>query len=802
MGWRSTLVICSHQIPSWGLIMQKIKWSEAISIMKPEYVYLKLKPNNSIKNNSTHKLARSITGLYKNVLESVERSEERLFKVLGKEYIIPTKLTFKTNPKVSYYIYMEQKKIEFYFIVPVDHLLFIKEKITDVWTNLTIEISPELPQFKSGTRYQMTYKKEDGLSLAVDRRNNDLLHSNLNVVESMKEGDKLGIFYNFMPTNQTGWKFKHKATADKAKQGRAVDKNKSGASYVFKMGVTLLDDIINTILSAFAEPKKEKEFSLLDLFQAKSQVTLSPGTNKKGNSLIVSSQIVVMGESADPIRERNMTRSLAQSFDTISEDNQLIYKPLRKSFGFNDYSIKAERMQIGDEEAQNFLALAGRDILEQYNFIERVDTTETEIPDDLRDGVMCIGKNTFKGKKTKAYLSNDREFKNLLLLLIGPTRAGKSNLISNLSIDAIEAGECVIIFDFIENCELSDSISKLFPKEKVLEIRCDDYENMQGLGFNEVGVSDDVFKQYENAKRQTSNMLALINSINADDSRLSPKMERYMESASLVVFINSGSIKDVFSVLQNDQRRHEFLSKIPKSQHENLAEYMDSLYELDERDSKTGLVVGTKSHLIVGIIDRLNILKRNTYMELMLKKDTANNVDFSKEMQKNQLIVIKMPQHMFTTDGEKDICTTYWVTKIWLSLQIRADRIRDKKDRTKVNLVIDELYQVAYTEQFLTSKLSQIAKFIMKPIISCHYINQLKYMRDELRSANTSYMLLAGCDKKNYDELKNEMYPFTDEDLKNMKRYHSMNYVKSKEGYARFITEMPGDVVKRLADIK
>lgn len=64
-------------------------------------------------------------------------------------------------------------------------------------------------------------------------------------------------------------------------------------------------------------------------------------------------------------------------------------------------------------------------------------------------------------------------------------------------------------------------------------------------------------------------------------------------------------------------------------------------------------------------------------------------------------------------------------------------------------------------------------------------------MRDELRSANTSYMLISGCDKKNFEELKEELYPYTAEDLKNLKRYHSLNLIKTKDGYARFITKLP-----------
>jgi hypothetical protein len=787
------------------MALTNIKFSNYFEISKPEYIYLKLKPNNSIRNNSTHKLARAIAGLYKSTYENIEKTEEKVIKMLGRNIIIPTKLKINTNSKVSYYIYIEQKKIEFYLIVPKHQLSFIRDKITDVWSNLTIEQVKEIPTFKSdSTKYQIVYKNEDGLSLSVDRRSNELLCSNLNVVEALEDGDKLGLFYNFIPSSQYGWKFKHKSTIDKVKLGKPVERNKSQWSYLLKSTIAIIDNILNTftgaLISSVTENKNDDNtnplFRLVDALSGGHKVQISSSTNKKGNSIILPTQIMVMGESNDIIRERNITKSLAQSFDTISEDNRLIYKPYRRTFKFTDYSINTNRLSIGDEEAQNFLALAGRDILEQYNFIEKVETFETEVPEDLQTGVMCIGENIYKGKKQKAYLCNDERYRNLLTLIIGPSRSGKSNLISHLCIDAIENDEVCLIFDFIQNCELSAEVARCFPKDKVLEISCDDYEKMQGLGYNEVGFNDDPYKQYVNAKNQTSNMLTLINAINADDSSLSPKMERYLSSASLVVFNALGSIKDVFNVLLDHVARDRFIKKVPSNQYEFLEEYIRYLRELDETD-KEGNVIGSKSSLVIGIIDRLNILKRNAQMELMLKKDTKNNINLCEEMQKSQLIIIKMPESAFPTEAEKDICTTYWLTKVWMSLQVRSSQIRDKSKRKKLNIVFDEIYQVKTTEQFMKSKLSQISKFCCKTIISCHYINQLTHMRNELRSANTSYMLISGCDKKNYEELKSELYPFTEDDLKNLKAHYSMNYLKTTDGNSCFITKLPGRVEKR-----
>lgn len=782
--------------------MKRIKMSELLTITRPTYAYIKLTPNNSLRNNNTHKIARAIASLYRNTWQSVRQEEAKVIRAVGREFLLGTKYSLEVASKVGYYVYIERNKVEFYFVVPTAYLSLIKEKISDSWSGVTVKRVDELPQFsESATQYAMEYAKEDALALAADRRDNDLLNSKLNVVDIMEEGDKVGVYYNFVPTSQFSWRSTYENTLRKVKRNLPTDRNKTGVAYALKLGFGVLASIVDDIGEALggSKAKSDDMFErLVDRMNGGKEI--GEATRKKGAATILDSQIAVLSESGDKLRQRNNAKAVTQSFETVTADNRLVAKRLSKPVDFNAYKIAGAPVnKVGDHEAANFIAMPGRDVLERYNFIEKVETHEIQVPEDLRKGVMNIGEVTYRGMRQPAYLSNYEHYRNLLTLLIGPTRAGKSNLIGNLSIDALENDEMVILFDFIENCELSDEISALFPADKVLNIDTSDPSKIQGLGYNEVGFTADPFKQYENAKRQTANLLAMVNAINVDESRLSPKMERYLEAAALVVFVNNGSIRDVFAVLQNYGKRHEYLRKVPVSQHDYMDEYMQSMRELDDVDSDGELKGGgTRLQLIVGIIDRLSVLKRNTQMELMLKQSMDNNVDLVEEMQRSQVICIRMPESKFPTQGEKDICTTYWMTKIWMALQIRADKIRDKSKRKKVNLIVDEIYQVDNTEKFLTTKLSQIAKFICKPIVSCHYINQLTHMRRELRSANTSYMLIAGCDKDNYNELKSELHPFTAEDLANMKPYHSMNYVKCREGYARFITKLPGEVEKRI----
>jgi hypothetical protein len=787
--------------------MKSLKLSDYFAVTKPDYVYLRLIPNNSIRNNSTHKLAKTIASLYKNIFENVRKEDAKAVRVLGRDFLLGTRYSFDVPGKVAYYVVIEKKSIAFYFILPRQHLSIIKEKFGDIWSNITIEETEreKIPRLSDkATKYQLVYAKEDALSLETDRKNNDLLNSNLNVVDVLEEGDKVALYYNFLPTSQFTWRAKYDSTMRKFKERRPLDRDKTGASYLAKSAISAVINLADSLFEAITgapEKKSQDNVSLLEAALERMNggaKQLSRSTTNKATATVLDTQILVMSESADPLRQRNNARSLTQSFDTVAGDNRLQAKPYRKEFALEDYRVKgAEVNKVGDEEASNFFSLPGRETLERYNFIEKVNTQETQVPDELRKGYMRIGENTYRGMAQPAYLTNDKEFRYLSLILIGPNRAGKSTLIGNLGKDALDNGECVVNFDFIGNCELSDEIAELFPREKVLDIECDAGDSLQGLGYNEIRHSADPTTQYINAKRQTTQLTTLLNAVNQNsgdaDKTLSPRMERYLQAAANITFISGGSIKDVFEVLSNHEVRAEFLAKVPKKQYENLDEYMTALKELDE--GKDGKVSGTKLTRVDGIFDRLNKLKANPFMEMMLKIGTQNNIDLVEEMQKNQIINIRMPETMFSTDNEKDVYTTYWMTKINLALQVRKALHKGDRDKmTKVNLFIDELYQVQNTERFLTEKLSRLPKFNIKPIISCHYLNQIRHIREELRSANASYLLIAGCDKKNFRELESELYPFTERDLLDLKRYHSLNLVKTREGYARFITKLPKPV--------
>lgn len=771
--------------------IKSLKLSDYFEIKKPTYTYFKLTPDSSIRNYNSSAIAKSISLMYKNIFQHIKNENKRKI--------------FETNFKVSYFINITKKEVTFYFIVPNFYKDLIKEKIRNTWKRITIDEVDAIEEFKGDSiKYQLYYKKEDALSLAVDKKNNDPLNSLLNVIEIIKEDERIGIFYNFIPTFQGDWRGSYKKTISKLESGKPVERDITGSTIIRNI-VSFISDILREALGVILgnETKENSNLSFLEAAMGiVKNFNLSNATEKKKNALILKGQIIVESESKDRVRAATNAITVCQSFKAIEEDNELKYKEIkndRKNVWYTtDFKIKGvEESKFSIDECSNFIQLPGRELQDRFGGIKKINTLETEVPNELQQGTKCIGDNTFKGNVTKTYLTTDKDYKNLALVPIGPTRSGKTTLLGNLAADSVKCGECVIVLDYIENCGLSEDIKAMIPKENVFEVNLYDTNNLQGLGYNEAIVdTDDVFRKYESAKKQASQVLALINSINISNSEFTPRMERYLTSACLVSFIQKKSLRDVIKLLQEWQFREDIINTIPKNQNDNLEEYIGYLKELDEWSKATkdnpSEKIGTKTSLISGVVDRFNKLKSNTYMELMLKKDITDNFNLLEEMEKNQVIFIKMPEVMFGTAEERDIMTTYWLTKIWMAAQARAWKIPDRYKRKTVTVIGDEIAQLKSAEEYIGNRLDQTAKFGIKFVLSTMYINQLR-IREKLKTANTSYMFISGSDKSNFKELKDEFEHsgYTLEDMLNLKRYHSLNYIKHSEGYWAGITELP-----------
>lgn len=761
--------------------------SKLLEVRKAEYVTVQLIPTKSNKNNATSSIATLINSMYVKV--------NKLITVENKKLII------KTPMKASYYIHITKKDVGFYFIIPKVHFIKFKSKFTEVWKNIEIREVDSIPiDPNKCTKYQLRYIMNDSLSLSVDKRNNELLTSNMSVLEVLEQNECVGIFYNFIPTSEQEsnyFKITYKEAIERYKHGENLKKSKNVIDLgiiTLKFLITFLDNLVNSILSTSKNNNQ--------LFISTNKIE-SPSTVRKAKNNICKSQVIILSKSDKKEREKQLSLSACNSFDEISEDNKLVGKKINKKI--NIYSTIINDIAVNmtsEDECNNFIALPGASLLNQYKNIEHKQTRENPVPEELRNGIINLGEVKYKDNKECGYLSNDKSLQSLPLAIMGGSRSGKSTFSINMCKNIIDAGEGLIVIDFIKNTELAEQIKSIVPINRLIEIDLSNPKHVQSLAYNEIRIKEGMSKDevLKTARMQANYVLQLVNIINNDDKQLAPKMRKYLGAAARVAFCSPGtSMKDILKILQSHTVRHEFIDKLSEELKIDLEDSIIALEELDDyskvtKDNPIPTICGTKDNKIEGIIDRIDLLRENLIIDSMLSKDPKDNVDFVDATEEGKVVLIRMRDIDFDDDVSIDILTTFFIQKIWIATKIRGTM---HEHPGKCTVLIDEIFQSPTSQKLLTKQFVQSAKFGLKYVLTLHYMDQLsKEAQSALKNSNASYMLISGVDKKAFEALEEEfnVHGYCLDDLLNLKQYHSLNLIKSKDGYQSFITKLPPEL--------
>lgn len=767
--------------------VQSVPLSKLLEVKKAEYITVQLIPTKSNKNNATSSIATLINSMYVKV--------NKLITIENKKLII------KNTLKASYYIHITKRDVGFYFIIPKVHFIKFKSKFTEVWKNIEIREVDSIPiDPNECTKYQLRYSMNDSLSLSVDKRNNELLSSNMSVLEVLEQNECVGIFYNFIPTSEQEsnyFKITYKEAIERYKNGENLKKSKNVIDLgiiTLKFLISFLDDLVNSILSTSKINHQ--------LFISTNKIE-SPSTIRKAKNNICKSQVIILSKSDKKEREKQLSLSACNSFDEISEDNKLVGKKINKKI--NIYSTIINDVAVNmtsEDECNNFIALPGSSLLNQYKNIEHKQTKENPVPEELKSGVVNLGEVKYKDNKECAYLSNDKSLQSLPLAIMGGSRSGKSTFSINMCKNIIDAGEGLIVIDFIKNTELAEQIKDITPVDRLIEIDLSNPKCIQSLTYNEIKIKEGMSKDevLKTARMQANYVLQLVNIINNDDKQLAPKMRKYLGAAARVAFCSPGtSMKDILKILQSHTVRHEFIDKLSEGLKIDLEDSIIALEELDDyskvtKDNPIPTICGTKDNKIEGIIDRIDLLRENLIIDSMLSKDPEDNVDFVDAMEQGKVILIRMRDIDFDDDISIDILTTFFIQKIWIATKIRGT-MHEHPGRCTV--LIDEVFQSPTSQKLLTKQFVQSAKFGLKYVLTLHYMDQLsKEAQSALKNSNASYMLISGVDKKAFEALEEEfnIHGYCLDDLLNLKQYHSLNLIKSKDGYESFITKLPPEL--------
>ena len=735
-------------------MLKSIPIAKYFEIQSQEYVYLKLIPSKSIRNNRTYSILDLVNKMYLNI--------NKLIKIEDNKLIIRTQL------KASYYIHITKEKINFYFIVPKLFYSKFRVKFKEIWKSVEIKEVNSIPIITE-SQYQLIYKNKDFLSTSTDMRNNDLLSANLSAVELLQDGEEAGILYNFLPTSEKQCNY-FKSTCQKFIREYKNTNVKYTSNAISNLIIKILSysiDFINSTLNF-----------LFDVKQVDKQINfnkLSNNTNKKATSDICKTQIILSSKAKTTNREKSIIDTISNSYSVIEDDNKFICKKIKHSIRNLNTSVY---------ECGNFLALPGDDIIQQFPQINHNKVYNKDFPKCLSNGDILIGNTT---KNIPVYYSTDTEISRLGRVLMGGMGCGKTYYMQNLAKSIIKKGNGLVVLDIIRDCSLAESIKQITPRDRLIEIDCSNHTQLQGFCYNElICNSSDKYRKLAKCMEKGTQLHILLNTINAD-TKLTPRMLRYFYAACTVVFYKdfNASFKEIIDILLYPNIRKNLLETLSENEKKLLSDEIKDLCDLD-KVNKNGIIENYDSK-IDGIIDRISVLKTNLYTKLAYNTPGNNNIDFVKALDNNKVIIIKAREEDFTNRNMRDLIATFFLSKVWLAKQIKSD--------TQTEIFIDEINLFPTAQLILQDILTECRKYSLIPTISLHFLDQCsRKCKIAILSSGSSFLLLAGADVKCFIELK-ELFNkegYTETDLLELKRYHALCLIRNEDSvYSAFVVKLP-----------
>lgn len=776
--------------------MKSIKFSDYVKInsTKEQLSYYQIIPHQNTRNYKSIEIANVINRCFKDIKHRINK--------LDKDF----KFEYTQQSKVAYYIYFTSNQVEFYLIVPTVYSNIFMEKLCLTWNRVEVKTVKDIPRFSDNcNKVSMEYTKDDSLSVdLIDKKSYELLEAQLNVINMLHEGDKLGVFYNFnyvKPYKQLGFKTNYIKAMDKVKEGKTLDKTKDSKSlgkFLASLLVFAGEELMNGLSELLGEKRKQSSDMIafnktMGILQKKD---LSKYSKIKGQLEVIDAQILLMSESDNKENEKLNINSLAQSFNVVDGDNTLRPKVIgvKRKIDLDKSKLPITSNKMSVEEVGMFITQPGKDLIKKYD-IKANSINEEKVPNICKNGYINVGK---VGKKQeKSYLNPDVD-QDTGLAVTGKQGSGKTEFAKNYSIDSENHNDSIVVLDFIGNNDLGSTIERATPKEKLILKDLSKVECMESIAYNEKYYTDtmDTMDKLDVISEKSQLATQLMNSFNFGQD-LTSAMRRFFVSAANVTYaVNQcASFRDIIDCLEFYETRMDLISKVSEEFKHFCEKHIQNLLKLNDKHTKgddKGKENGeTCESKIERILDRVSVMAESPRLEYMLQKNPLENINFEEAFNEGKVIIIKMRQDKFGSEHMRNMLTLYFTTRIWEACVNRYSKSNGEELR-RVHFIIDEPHQVPVVTNYLKPLLPQMRKFRLKPVFATQSLLQLENILDDMKSAGFSYMLLAGSDKVNFNLLKDELDPYAVDDLLELERFHSLNLIPDENGVLRpFISKLP-----------
>jgi len=731
------------------------------------YSLIKIIPyKTGYKDDDFEKIMNTLSKYNNGFLERFEI--DKVNKVL--KYHAPQALGFE--------VLFTKDKISYNYVIPSIYKTVFMNKLKYLLHDCdVVAVDDYISEFNNSMKVNYQYKDNWFLSLNNSKSIN--LADSLMIVNSdlQNEDDKVLVQYLFKPLFDYQWKSKWDSTM------RLYSKTgimKNSGSILEKIDLVndkimeQIDLIINAIMEAFGgdasiETDKTKDNYAKDLSLDTKHKTTQDGFKVNMNLYVKSNNGVVID---------NISRNVNTILQDLSGDNALTIAKSKQV-------IEADRgfkggMILNTSECRQLIKTPSKDTLTKYDdLLDKINVAELDMPKEMLLGKgINVGEVMLGSTYKKLTFGVDSNSLSKPLVYIGEMEAGKSSFARMYSIDALELGDSVFLFDTTDGKNVThvrDYLSKTYPEHKIVVLDFFNSDYAFPCLWNEISdyykikldnAMDDIDRyrvMEEYGSIVSAELERFIDILQTDhkEQQLSTAMRDTLNKLAQLVFMNNGTFGDISKSLNDANLRHELLQKL------NIPYHLPfSVAILDLDDDKQAVTLR-------GIETRLNlIMKNNTLKKYFTVNPNDKKLDFTKWANEGYAVLIRIPEQI------ANVLVTFLTQKLWLSIiTSRYDMEEDKRPHT--HLLIDEPNRFPAIMDLLKDHFIASRKWHLRFLFFIHNMNIFKDSLDNLKSAGVS-IIMTPTNEKNFKICETFFKPMEYEALEEVKKLIAKSNGKSR----------------------
>lgn len=689
--------------------------------------------------------------------------------------------TYHKKDIPTYEIYLSRQQIKFTLAIPSRFDSFITNKVKSSWKNVGInEVEDYIHVFENEQTLQcnMSLEKHFFMSLLTDKRRHAPMDSILNVSNALIDDDKL-LFQLLLEPVNNWW---HISADEKYKAYREGKDVTNSQNIFLKAYIMLFENVIEYVIDFVGEvldvfmgvDTVKRESKGLDNMRSRIEIktdkTMYDGFNAR---------IRLFSYSKDDVRRRENLNSLIVAFRTLDADNAL--KP-----GSMNEVIKIKRENgrysflypqiLTTKEVQQMIGLPNRAMQREYKQLKTIATRQTNLPEKaFKDGIK-MGMYNLKGNSVPVYFSKKDDDLAQAKILVCSQGGGKTTFMQNYVYECYKKKQPIIVIDYVQDCEMTNELIPHLDNDRVVvynlhEMTDGDY--IRGIGYNEIKDllnSDKPRERLRGANAISSQICTLLNGVTfGATEELSSQMLKYLTSACRVVFsTTNATIMDVYYCLEDHEIRERYVKRaIAMGIYEEDHVDIKNMKYLTKEDKG---VFSTRTGDIRGVLNRFaGIQSLDLRLLELFSNEVDESIDFNKHINDDKIVFIQIPQTEFTDDSTRDILTTFFATKLWMTCQSRRG-----KDLKLTHLLLDEVRMIPNTSNFLSTHITEFRRHRLSTLFACHNLNQFQNALSSINSSGSNLFIMSGVKREAIKCIEDDLVNFDWDEIKDLKKRQAL----------------------------